>query len=813
MNAERLRRVEELYFRTLELPEAERSRVIDAACAGDEELAREVRMLLAHETRVGGFLEAPALGEGFAVSGVSTPDALVGTTVGRYLIESRIASGGMGTVYRATRDGEFTQCVAIKVVKRGMDTDEILLRFRAERQTLATLNHPNIAGIIDGGALQDGRPYLVMEFVDGVAIDEYCGRHALGIAERLALFRVVCEAVGYAHQRLVVHRDLKPANILVTAGGVPKLLDFGIAKMLSGAGSSDATMTTVQERRLTPEYAAPEQITGRPVTTAADIYALGVILYELLCGKRPYQFGARTTSEIERVITSSEPLLPSTAVARGTERIDETPGPSSASAGSLPDSSRSTSVERLRRSLRGDLDTIVMTAMRKDPQRRYPTVEQLSADIDRYLRKLPISARKDTVGYRLSKFVRRNTAATIAGSIALCGLTAGVTTVFWQASATARERDAAFDARDQAEAISAFLQNMLRSADPTRHAGDVSVREVLDETGDRISSELGDRPLTQASIRNTLGATYLSLGLYDQAEVHLRAAYEQRLSLLGDGHHDVAESKHDLAALLYAQGKYPEAEHLLREAYAIFRTIRGDHNADTARVASSLGAVLRAQNRLDEAEQFHRESLAARSKIGDGQTAEVAESLNNLGGVLRQQGKLVEAEEAVRRSLEIRERVLGAEHPLTAQGYANLAVMTYSLGRIDDAERMFRRAIEVEEKVLGPDHPELATTLQSLSFVLVIRGDYDGAIPVIERCVRARERSLGPTDPRTLDVRLTLASALRGAGRLDEAGKALDEVWRSVEEASVAPEFRAKVQRELEQLRGARETPAPENRK
>ncbi|NUQ51164.1 MAG: serine/threonine protein kinase [Phycisphaerales bacterium] len=804
MNPERLRRVEELYFRMLELSAVERERALGSVCADDAGLAREVRVLLAHDTRVGGFLESPALGAGFAVSGATTPDELVGTVAGRYRLDARLASGGMGTVYRATRDGEFTQHVAIKVVKRGMDTDEILRRFRAERQTLAALSHPNIAGVIDGGALPDGRPYLVMEFVDGVPIDQYCDQHSLKIEERLAIFRVVCDAVGYAHQRLVVHRDLKPANILVTPAGIPKLLDFGIAKVLSNADVPHTTMTTVQERRLTPEYASPEQITGRPVTTAADVHSLGVILYELLSGTRPYHFETRTTSEIERVITESEPPLPSTAVARAPASPTNPADASRATVSPPPGLLRSTAPDHLRRSLRGDLDTIVMTAMRKDPQRRYPTVEQLAADIDRYLRDLPISARKDTLSYRVAKFVRRNTAATLVASVAVLALAAVVTTVFWQARIAARERDAAFDARDQAEAINAFLQEMLRSADPSRHAGDVSVRELLDETAGRISNELADRPLTQASIRNTLGATYLSLGLYDEAESHLRAAYQQRVSLLGEGHHDVAESKHDLAALLYAKGKYPEAETLLREAMEVFRTIRGDHNADTARVASSLGAVLRAQNRLDEAERFHRESLAARMKMGNPESPEVAESLNNLGGVLRQQGKLSEAEDAVRRSLEIRRHVLGEEHPLTAQGYANLAVMTYALGKADEAERMFRRAIEIEEKVLAPDHPELATTLHSLSFVLVNRKDYAGAIPLIERAVVAREQTLGASDPRSIQVRLFLASTLRLAGRFGESERVLGMAVEHARVDAVPQELRAKLDEELELLRRAR---------
>ncbi len=354
-----LRRAEEVLFRVLALPEASRAAAVGEACRGDPALAAEVRSLLAHAGRVGGFLEAPALGADFALlpatagGEADAPDAMIGQTVGRYRIQRRIASGGMGTVYLAQRaDDQFTQRVAIKIVKRGMDSEEILRRFRAERQTLAALSHPNIARLLDGGAMGTGQPYLVMEYVEGEPIDEYCDRHRLSIADRLRLFLTVCDAVRFAHQNLVVHRDLKPGNILVNADAAPKLLDFGISKVI--APSESPRETAPEERRLTPEYASPEQVAGRLVTTTSDVYSLGVILYELLTGHSPYRFPTRTPAEIERVVVDEPTPAPSEIVARV-----EQPATGTALTPEGVSQARAATPDQLRRRLRGDLDTML----------------------------------------------------------------------------------------------------------------------------------------------------------------------------------------------------------------------------------------------------------------------------------------------------------------------------------------------------------------------------------------------------------------------------------------------------------------------
>jgi len=724
------------------------------------------------------------MGSGFGLIRGSSPDhvdALIGTTLGRFFIERRIASGGMGTVYLATRaDGEFKQDVAIKVVKRGMDSEEILRRFRFERRTLAALDHPNIARLIDGGATPDGQPYLVMEYVDGAPIDQYCDTHKLGTEARLALFRTVCEAVRYAHQNLVVHRDLKPSNILVTADGTSKLLDFGISKVIAGVRSAE--MTTAEERRLTPEYASPEQIAGLPVTTATDVYSLGIILYELLTGRRPYLFRTRTTAEFERVICHENPPAPSTAVVRpqqattvdGESRPPVTP--------QAVGETRNASPERLRRRLKGDLDTIVLMAMRKAPERRYASVEQFSEDIHRYLTNRPVIARKETPAYLAVKFVRRNAWATASAAAVALLLIAGVAAVAWQAQVAKRERDAAYVARDQSEAIADFLQTMLASADPNNDGPDAKIRAVLDAAAISAEADLAGRPLVQAAVRSAIGRTYLGLGLYEIAESHLREAYRTRLSLLGPDHHDVAESKLDMSHLYYAQGRYDQAEVMLRESLETHRTQRGENNIDTARVWNDLGAVLRLAKKFEEAEAAHRRALEIRQSLAPKGSIEVAESLNNLSGVQRAKGDLEQAEASMLQALEMRRALLRPDHPLVAQAAANLGVMKASRGDLAGAEPLMREALTMSLRVLGPEHPNCARSMNSLATVLRLKGEFEEALPFIREALRIQRAHLPKTDPAAPVTQANLARCLVELTRHEEAEALLSEAVNQLKE-------------------------------
>ncbi len=771
---ERLHRAEDIFFWLSALPE--RRRHVEAArlCEGDAVLAAEVASLLEHESRMGGFLEEPALGTDFTLLPATAKaaseeeigrDEMIGRTVGRYRIERRLASGGMGTVYRAARaDNQFTQSVAIKIVKRGMDTDEILGRFRRERQTLAQLEHPNIARLIDGGATEDGQPYLVMEYVEGEPIDEYCDHRRLGVNERLEIFLTICDAVRHAHQNLVVHRDLKPGNILVTADGAPKLLDFGISTVLDSR--SAGRVTASRDRRLTPEYASPEHIAGAPVTTASDVYSLCAILYELLCGRLPHRFPTRTPEEIQRVVAASEPPPPSEMALRSDPAWDALEAARA----------RRATPEILARRLRGDLDTIVMAALHKDPSRRYPSVEALAMDLRRHRDRMPVSARRDTFTYRTSRFVRRHFVGTAFAAVSLALLVAGAAAFAWQASVAERERDRALISRARSDAITSFLTRMLEAADPSRSGPAVTVHEVLDDAARRLDQELGGEPLVQASLRGTIGKTYQSLGLYPEAEKQLREALRRKLELLGASHLDVAESRCDLATVLYSTNQLAEAASQLEAAVATYRGAGEAAAKDLATALSSLGAVRRAGGELDLAESLQHEALDLRRRILGGDSLEAAESLNNLAGVHSARGQLEEARPLLEEALRIRIRDLGEAHPLVAQSTDNLAVLLHREGKPDQAEPLYRKALEIEMRVLGPEHPDVAITHRNLGLLLASKGELPEAEEHLRSCMAIRTKSLPTADARNVNVAFDLADVLLTEGRGEAADPLVDAV-------------------------------------
>ena len=777
------RRAEELFLRVTALPEAGRAAAVDEACRSDSALAREVRSLLDHAREMGSFLEEPALGADF---GLTSPDDddLTGQLVGRYRIERCIGSGGMGTVYLGTRaDAEFHQRVAVKLVKRGMDSDEILRRFRAERQTLAALHHPNIALLLDGGVTDAGQPYLVMEYVEGEPIDRYCDRHRLTVEARLALYLTICDAVRHAHQNLVIHRDLKPANILVSRDGIPKLVDFGIAKLIAPGERPHAT--TPQERRLTPEYASPEQVTGRPVTTSSDIYSLGVILYELLCGHQPYRFPTRTPAEIERVVADGTATRPSEAVTRVEREAD-------AQRDVTPDGvghSRSVRPEALARRLRGDLDTIVLMALRKEPERRYASVDHLAGDIRRHLAGLPVSAHRDTFGYRFAKFSRRHRVGTALGAVAVLLLGGAVGLVIWQARVASRQRDAAVAANEQSAATVEFLQQMLASVDPGERGPAVTVREVLDEAAVRVETELAGQPLVQASLRTTIGRTYLSLGLLDASETQLRRALEQRREIRGPRSRDVAYSLSDLGDLLYARQSLDEAQAAIEQALDIFREVSGPSSTDTANALTRLGAVQWAKGELEAAEQAHRQALAIRREAPGATAAELAESLNALGVVFLAQGRLDDARPCLTEALAVRRDALGPEHPLVAETLGNLAVALKLQGDLEGAERLFLEELELGRKLLGDEHPEVAITRKNLAMLYLQRGNPAAAEEQLRACLATRESSFPPTDSRVYLTQLDLADVLAQRGEW-EAASALVEQALVAARASTADDKR-----------------------
>ena len=743
MDSSLFKRAEEVFFQVIGLDLPVRAAAIERLCAGDAALRKEVESLLAADQTGGQFLATPALGEDFRLD--DTPvDDLVGTAVGGWTFQKRLGAGGMGTVYLAERkNDDFTQKAAVKVVKRGMDSEEILKRFRQERRTLAGLEHPGIARLIDGGALPDGRPYLAMEFVEGLPIDEYCEKADLGMRATVELFIRVCESVEVAHRSLVVHRDLKPGNILVTSEGQPKLLDFGISKVLD---ASKAEATISQERRLTPEYASPEQATGGVITTATDVYSLGIILYELLACRRPYQFRVRSSREVETVITSAEPPLPSVAAASANART-----------------------ARSSRAMRGDLDTIVMMALRKDPVRRYQSIEQFRGDLQRFLDGRPVSARRDTLAYRTRKFVARNTLAVVASCALALSMASGIIAVLIQSHATARERDVAFQSRDQSEATANFLARML--AEVESGGREVRVVDVLDTAAERIDLDLKASPRVRSGLRSAVGRSYLGLGLYDQAREQFELAAALRSESGAEDPHDRAEGLRDVAALFHATNQPDKAEPLVREALEIFRKIRGESNPDTANAWNDLGAVLRLGRKFDEAEAAQKMALAIRREIdgADAKTLAIAESLNNLAAIMRAKGDNVAARDLMEEALEMRRSLLRHDHPLVLQAMKNVAVIAASMGDLDEAVPILREVAEHEKTSLGEKHPNRARTLASLGAMLLSKKDFEQAEEPLRTALAIQMEMVDPNDPSKDATSLNLARALRGQGKTEEA--------------------------------------------
>lgn len=618
MDSASWQKIETLVEEALAIPERERAAWLDANCNGDDFLRAEVISLLAFESQAESFLHKPAVAKA-ALLLTEEDDRLSrkGQHIGPYKFLSEIGRGGMGVVYLAAReDDQFRQRVAIKLIKRGFDTEDILRRFRNERQILASLNHSNIARLFDGGTTGDGLPYFVMEYVEGLPLLQYCDEHELSTNERLKLFLTICSAVQHAHQNLVIHRDLKPSNIMVTHEGDPKLLDFGVAKFLNPEliGES-AEQTQTMLRVMTPEYASPEQVRGQHVTTSTDVYSLGIILYELLTGIRPYKLKDTSPEELSRAIRESEPTKPSDAFRdTGTGRRRDTERRSSPNIAVSP---------RLRVSasqLRGDLDNIVLMAIRKEPGRRYKSIEQFSEDIERHLKGLPVIARKDTFAYRTSKLAQRHKAAAAAAVLVALAIIAGLIATTWQARRASEQARVAEEQRDKAQAaqartekINAFMQSIFSYANPHwfgRAGGrkDVSVLEAMRDIEKHIDTDFQDEPDLRADVYQQLGDSYRTQGLFADAERNLREALRLRLELYGEDNAKVAESLYILSGVLCSQGNEADWERLLTQALAVQRRHPHDGN-NLPHMIVDYGVIISGKGDFAAGLALHHEAL------------------------------------------------------------------------------------------------------------------------------------------------------------------------------------------------------------
>lgn len=762
MGSDERRQAEELATRTRELSPEGRRAFLDEACEGRAELRRRVEDLLASQGEAFAYFEE--LADRVAASVPRELDAArEGTQIGAYRLIEQIGRGGMGTVFLAERaDGQFDQRAALKVIRRGMESDQALRRFLAERQILASLHHPHIARLLDGGVTAEGLPYFVMEHVAGAPLTDHCDQRRLTIDGRLRLFCTVGEAVQYAHRNLVVHRDLKPSNILVTPEGTVKLLDFGIAKVLAEDEKDQDTGLTHGGRPMTPFYAAPEQFRSEPVTTATDVYSLGVVLYELITGRRPYNLTSRSSGEVERAVLEQEPESPSAAL----RRIEPQPGEGGTKVRITPEAiaeARATTPARLRRRLAGELGTIVLTALRKEPERRYRSAEQLVDDVRRHLEGRPVMAHKDTLGYRAAKFVRRHRLG-VAAAAALAVLSLGfVASVTFQSARIARERD-------KAQHVANLFVELFKVSDPTEaRGGSITARELLDKGVGHIEQGLQDQPEVQASLFDVMGRVYQNLGIYDTAGTLLEKALETRRRVLGPSHLDVGESLNALGELRRQKGDYKGAEVVLREAVALNRSLAGGGDPRLAESLNHLGKVLLAKGEHAEAEAVLREALSINRRSLGADHVQVGESLNNLGAVLYARGDDAGAEPLFREGLEVRRKRMGPDHPLVAASLNNLASLLSRKGDYAEAEGASREALAVYRKLFAGDHPRVATALNNLALILYARADYAAAEPVFRESLAMRRKLLPAEHPDVAQSLSNLGLLLQMQGRFDES--------------------------------------------
>jgi len=793
MDAQRWQRIGAIFDEAVEAAPAARAALLDRLCTGDAELRREVEILLAADARGAAFEHGMASTRVASAVEWADPGAATGEHVGPWRLLRELGRGGMGVVWLAERaDGAFEQRAALKLILRGMDSDAVQARFLRERRILARLEHPHIARLLDGGVTADGRPYFAMEYVDGAPLLHWCAEKSIKLEERINIFLDICAAVQFAHGRLVVHRDIKPANILVTAAGEAKLLDFGIAALLDDSGVAGATIDALH-RPLTPAYAAPEQLRGEPATTAADIHALGGVLYELLTGRRALALGeAPTLEQARHALETTDPAAPSRVAADA----------------AVP-----------ARRLRGDLDTIVLKALQREPQRRYATVGEFADDVRRFLGGRPIAARRDHAGYRLRKFIGRHRFGVAATALGVFALVGALGLALWQARAKAREAEVS-------QQVTQFLAGLFKGADPALSRGaTLSAQDLLDQGTQRLRADARMQADVRARLLDTVAATYTSLGLYDRAlplaqqalelrsggatdaeradslfavahVLRLKARYADAAPLLDEAlqlrRRNLAaddpatiESLSERGALLRGRGEFAEADAALAEALRLAQRRYGPESAESADAEDDYAANLDDIGRRIDAIGHYRHALAVRENRLGPDAAETANSLLNLGVHLDESGDYAQAVPLLESAVAIRKKIFGAEHPLAGAAELALAGVYESLGRYDESERTTREALAIFRRSLPEDHPKILESLNLLGILRQLRRDYAGAIPLMSEVVALEEKTQGAAHPDTLTTKNNLAYALMHAGQFDKAEQLLREVAMLRERAGI----------------------------
>jgi eukaryotic-like serine/threonine-protein kinase len=687
-----------------------------------------------------------------------------GENVGPYRLISIIGRGGMGTVWLAERnDGRFDRKAAVKFLNVALAGRGLEERFKREGAILGRLSHPNIAELLDAGVTATGQPYLVLEHVEGRPIDRYCDQNRLSIDRRIKLFLDVLAAVAHAHANLVIHRDIKPPNVLVSNDGQVKLLDFGIAKLLEGEGqAAPATMLTHEAGApLTPEYAAPEQITGKPVTTATDVYALGVLLYLLLTGLHPAGPGPYSPADLLKSLLEFEPKLPSDVVTPYTEKTFTSA------------SNRNTTPDRLRRRLRGELDTIVAKALKKNAQERYTSLSAFAEDLQRYLSHEPIHARPDTFVYRAAKFVRRHRMAVSLSAAVVLAIVVGLIGTLVQARTARLQRDAAIRERDRANRITQFMISTFKVPDPAQsNVNNLTAREILDKASQNIDVEMAKDPEAQARMMYVMGEVYDSLGLFPQAQTLLTRALDLQRKVLGPDDPQTLTSLSRIAVLFAEQGNYPQAEKLQRQAFAARTRVLGPEHPDTIASMAQLATILTLQGQNREGVKMKRDAFALSQRVLGPEDPQTLKMANSLVAVLWQQGDdqlYAEAEQVQRDAIEKEKRVLGPEHPDTLNGMMNLGVVMRRMGHYAEAERIYRETLPIHSRVLGPEHPDTLVLRDSLAIAIAKQKRYREAEEIYADTLVVIRRVYGPNHPTTAGSIYNLACVEAVQGHQDKA--------------------------------------------
>ena len=769
-------KIEALMDKALEMPIEKREEFVRSEGGSDEAIVDHVLKLLAASDHAGTFLESSsqshlhdALAKMASVVKKDETENDEGRMVGPYRLVRKIGRGGMGQVYLAVRDDEaFKRYVALKVIRKGMDSEDILKRFKVERHILASLTHPNIARLLDGGFTEDGQSYFVMEYVDGEPIDKFCNEHRLSVEERLKLFEKVASAVHYAHQNLVVHRDLKPGNILVTTDGSVKLLDFGIAKFLNPDLSGyTLPMTRTEIRVMTPEYASPEQVRGNSVTTASDVYQLGILLYELLTGHRPFTFETKARGEIEKIILEVPPEKPSTMISKIETLQKTTLNPETVS------HQRRTPFERLRKQLSGDLDHIVLMALRKETDRRYQSADQLLKDLENYRAGRPVMAQADTFQYRATRFIQRNQRMVLIGVFALLALiTISIQSVRYAVD-TSHQRDLIALEAKKAEQVRDFLLELFEQANPEFNRGvDPTAYDLLKRGAENIMERLANQPAVQSEMLYTIGLVYADLGYYQEARPLMERSLQIEEELAGNGlTPGLAQSLYGMGYLEDELDEQNSAIALLQRSFDMRMALFGQKDIRTAESLNDLTAAMYSSGEYpnDTLLTLWNQVLDTRMELLEADHKDIIETLTNVATVYLDIDNLDLAESSYKQALEMTERSLSKSHPFYASIVYNYGTLLYDKGRYQESEELLQEALEARRRLFGDENDGVANAMNWLGRAQLKQGKFVEAESNLLASKEMHQRIFGANGYKVARDLNTLGGLYEAVGRMDEA--------------------------------------------